>query len=109
MIDTSVNSFRPIPYSARDTCETQAAVAEHNAVYDTLKTGKPVVYKPPCVMQPKPSVAPSAAHPQPARKPATPTATLPPDVRERIRSETEWHRPNVPEIDAAKAKRTAGL
>ena len=84
MIDTSINSFRPIPYSARDTCETQAAVAEHNAVYDTLKTGKPVVYKPPCVLAP-------------AKQPP-----LPPSVRNEI----EWHKPQVPEIDAAKARRT---
>lgn len=84
MIDTSVNSFRPIPYSARDTCETQAAVAEHNAVYDTLKTGRPVVYKPPCVMTP-------------AKRPP-----LPPSVRNEI----EWHKPQAPEIDAAKARRT---
>lgn len=85
VIDTSVNSFRPIPYSARDTCETQAAVAEHNAVYDTLKTGRPVVYKPPCALAPK-APAPSAA------------------VRARIKVETEWHKPQ-PEVDPARARR----
>lgn len=47
-IDTSVKSFKAIGSSKRDTCETQQAIAEHNSVYDTLKTGKPVAYVAQC-------------------------------------------------------------
>lgn len=48
VVDTSTRSFKPISYSRNDTCETQQQVAEHNSVYDTLKTGKPVSYVAPC-------------------------------------------------------------
>lgn len=54
--DTSVttkgalDAFKPIRGSLADTCETQTQVAEHNSRYDTLRDGKPVVYKAPCVV-----------------------------------------------------------
>lgn len=95
MIDTSVNSFRPIPYSRQDTCPTQRAVAEHNAVYDTLKTGKAVAYRAPCELT--------------KDAPGKPVARAVPDD---VRHETEWHRkPAKPitEIDADKARQVAGL
>lgn len=46
--DVAVQSFRAIGYSVRDTCTTQREIAAHNSVYDTLKTGKAVVYQAPC-------------------------------------------------------------
>lgn len=39
--------------SKADTCETQRQIAVHNSIYDTLKTGKSVVYKAPCETAPK--------------------------------------------------------
>jgi hypothetical protein len=48
VIDTGVKSFRPIKPSRADTCETQRQVAAHNSVYDTLRTGKRVVYMAAC-------------------------------------------------------------
>lgn len=41
-------AFKPIYSSPRDTCGTQRQVAEHNSRLDTIKAGKPVVYKAPC-------------------------------------------------------------
>ena len=41
-------AFQPIRASAQDTCETLKQVAEHNSAYDTLKTGREVVYKATC-------------------------------------------------------------
>ena len=46
--DNSLRLFRPIGYSTHDTCNTQKQIAAHNSVYDTLKSGKPVVYQAPC-------------------------------------------------------------
>lgn len=48
VVDTSLQSFKPIGYSTRDTCPTQKEIAAHNSVYDTLKSGKPTVYQAPC-------------------------------------------------------------
>lgn len=48
VIDTSVQSFRPIAMSRNDTCPTQRAIAAHNSVYQTIKTGKVVAYRAPC-------------------------------------------------------------
>lgn len=49
----ALEAFKPISSSKADTCQTRQEVAEHNSRYDTLKTGKPVVYKAPCdVKQP---------------------------------------------------------
>ena len=53
--------FKPIPNSAAAPCPMQQGVAEHNSVYDTLKTGSPVVYKAPCDTG---KAAPAAAKPQ---------------------------------------------
>jgi len=50
-IDTSVEVFEPIRYSAEDTCATQRRIAEHNSVYDTLRTGERVVYAAPCEIE----------------------------------------------------------
>ena len=47
-IDTSLQSFKPIGYSKRDTCDTQKQIAAHNSVYDTLSTGRDTVYQAPC-------------------------------------------------------------
>ncbi len=41
-------AFKPISGSPKDTCPTQRQVAEHNSRLDTIKAGKPVVYKAPC-------------------------------------------------------------
>lgn len=41
-------AFKPIASSPKDTCSTQQQVAEHNSRLDTIKAGKPVVYKAPC-------------------------------------------------------------
>jgi hypothetical protein len=48
VVDTGVRSFKPISSSARDTCDTQRQIAEHNSVYDTLKAGKQIAYVAPC-------------------------------------------------------------
>jgi len=42
-------SFKTISYSMRDTCETQMQIAAHNSVYETLSSGKPVIYEAPCM------------------------------------------------------------
>lgn len=42
--DTSLESFQPITTSCRDTPETRKQIIQHNSAYDTLKTGKQVVY-----------------------------------------------------------------
>jgi hypothetical protein len=55
--DTSLTSFRPIGYSTRDTCQTQREIAAHNSVYDTLKAGKPMIYRAPCEGKAKPGEA----------------------------------------------------
>lgn len=47
----ALDAFKPISASRADTCETRQAVAEHNSRYDTLKTGKPVVYKADCAVR----------------------------------------------------------
>ena len=41
-------AFKPIAGSPKDTCSTQQQVAEHNSRLDTIKAGKPVIYKAPC-------------------------------------------------------------
>ncbi len=51
---SALDAFKPIPNSAQAPCDMQKAVAEHNSVYDTLKTGKEKVYKAPCVVDRKP-------------------------------------------------------
>lgn len=51
-VDTAVEVFGPIRYSQDDTCATQKRLAEHNSVYDTLKSGRRVVYAAPCEIEP---------------------------------------------------------
>ena len=43
-----VGSFAPISASPADSCATQIAVAKHNAIYDSIRTGKAVKYQAPC-------------------------------------------------------------
>lgn len=50
--DSSLQSFKPLSSSKADTCATQREIAAHNSVYDTLKTGKQVVYSASCDLQP---------------------------------------------------------
>ena len=45
---SALDAFKQIPNSSQAPCTMQKAVAEHNSVYDTLKTGKETVYKAPC-------------------------------------------------------------
>lgn len=47
-----VGSFAPIAASPADTCETQRAVAKHNAIYDSIRTGRAVKYQAPCEAAP---------------------------------------------------------
>lgn len=47
----ALDAFKPISSSRADTCQTQREVAEHNSRYDTVKIGKPVVYKAECDMR----------------------------------------------------------
>lgn len=49
----ALDSFRPLAMSKLDTCGTQREIAEHNSRYDTLKAGKPTVYKAPCDLERK--------------------------------------------------------
>jgi hypothetical protein len=60
--DSSLQSFKPIQASPKDTCETQKQVAAHNSAYDTLKQGKQVVYTANC--WPPATAAPSKAAPK---------------------------------------------
>lgn len=60
--DSSLQSFKTIQASPKDTCETQRQVAAHNSVYDSLKGGKQVVYVAPC------ESAPATAKAAPAKK-----------------------------------------
>lgn len=43
-----VGSFVPIAASSADTCATQIAVAKHNAMLDSIRTGKATKYEAPC-------------------------------------------------------------
>ena len=52
---SALEAFKPIPNSARAPCDMQKAVAEHNSVYQSLKTGKDVAYKAPCQITPVPA------------------------------------------------------
>jgi hypothetical protein len=52
--DGALNAFKPIQNSALAPCDMQKDVAEHNSRYDTIKNGKPVVYKAPCAVDKKP-------------------------------------------------------
>lgn len=51
----ALNAFKPIQNSALAPCEMQKDVAEHNSRYDSIKKGKPVVYKAPCQIDKKPA------------------------------------------------------
>lgn len=62
--DSSLQSFKTIQSSKKDTCETQKQVAAHNSVYDSLKGGKQVVYSAQC------ESAPTTAKAAPAGKKA---------------------------------------
>lgn len=53
--DTSLKSFRPITLSCQDTAETRKQIVAHNAVYDTLKKGKRIVYSDDCLSEAKTS------------------------------------------------------
>lgn len=44
----ALGAFKPIQNSALAPCPMQRDVAEHNSRYQSVKTGKPVVYKAPC-------------------------------------------------------------
>lgn len=44
----ALDAFKPIRNSAAAPCDMQREVAAHNAAYDTLQKGTPVVYKAPC-------------------------------------------------------------
>ena len=60
--DSSLQSFKTIQASPKDTCETQRQVAAHNSVYDSLKGGKAVVHAASC------ESAPMTAKAAPAKK-----------------------------------------
>lgn len=55
----ALEAFQPISNSAKAPCKMQRDVAAHNSAYDTLKTGKPVVYKAPCDLAPKKKAPPA--------------------------------------------------
>ena len=40
--------WKPISASCDDTAETRKQVRDHNGVYDSLKSGKRIVYADPC-------------------------------------------------------------
>lgn len=46
---SDVRPWRPVSYSCADTKETRRQVIAHNSVYDTLKSGKRVVYGDTCL------------------------------------------------------------
>ena len=50
-----VGSFRPIPPKTSWPCDAQKAVAEHNAIYDSIRFGKAVKYVPACEQEGKTS------------------------------------------------------
>lgn len=47
-----VGSFAPIAASPADTCATQMAIAKHNAIYDSIRSGRAVKYTAPCEAAP---------------------------------------------------------
>lgn len=47
----TLDAFKTLSMSRKDTCQTQQEIADHNSRYDTLKTGKDTVYKAPCVLE----------------------------------------------------------
>jgi len=47
-IDTSVEVFEPIAGYGSCGCGVQRRIAEHNSIYDTLRTGERRVYAAPC-------------------------------------------------------------
>ena len=53
----ALDAFKPIQNSSLAPCEMQKDVAEHNSRYDSIKTGKAVVYKAPCQVDKKPASA----------------------------------------------------
>lgn len=44
----AIAAFRALPNSRKAPCQIQRAIAEHNSVYATLRSGKETVYKAPC-------------------------------------------------------------
>lgn len=50
---SALDAFKPIQNSPAAPCDMQKDVAEHNSRYDSMKTGKPVVYKAPCQVDKK--------------------------------------------------------
>ena len=56
----ALKAFRPITNSAKAPCAMQREVAAHNAVYDSLKQKKELVYRAPCDLAPSKKTAPSA-------------------------------------------------
>lgn len=54
---SALDAFKPIQNSAAAPCEMQKDVAEHNSRYDSIKQGKPVVYKAPCQVDKKPTTS----------------------------------------------------
>ena len=45
---TNLGPFKPISSSCADTAQTRKEIRQHNSVYDSLKTGKKVVYEDKC-------------------------------------------------------------
>lgn len=45
---TDLRPFKPISSSCQDTEQTRKEIRAHNSVYETLKSGKRVVYSDPC-------------------------------------------------------------
>lgn len=72
VVDTSLQSFRPITTRPGDTCQTMREAAAHNSVYDTKKFETRKVYCAPCDCP--------ELYPKPAAKPAAPDASSPPKV-----------------------------
>ncbi len=63
--DGALAAFQPIQNSEKAPCPMQRDVAAHNTAYDSLKRGKPVVYRAPCDMSQKPPPVKPAAKPEP--------------------------------------------
>lgn len=45
---TNLGPFEPIRYSCVDTTDTRKAIRKHNSTYDSLKSGKKVIYADDC-------------------------------------------------------------
>ena len=52
---TDLRPFKPISSSCQDTEQTRKEIRAHNSVYETLKSGKRIVFTDPCKDQSKPT------------------------------------------------------